>query len=66
MRLLNVRTLTLQDLTGRRVLPYSISSHRWGQDEGSYKEFHKGRQTDGAGYRKIVNFCAKVKGQHSV
>ena len=61
MRLLNVHTLELEDFTGREVPNYCILSHRWGNDEVSYKEFRKGAKKDSAGYRKILDFCALVK-----
>jgi hypothetical protein len=63
MRLLNIHTLELEDFTGREVPPYCILSHRWGEDEVSYKEFRKGSKTDGVGYRKILGFCEFVKGR---
>ena len=61
MRLLNVHTLELEDFTEREVPRYCILSHRWGNDEVSYKEFRKGFKKDSAGYRKILDFCALVK-----
>lgn len=56
MRLLNCHTLELKDFVDNEIPPYSILSHRWGEDEVSYKNFRKGRQL-GAGYRKIIDFC---------
>ena len=61
MRLVNVHTLTLEDFTGKHIPPYCILSHRWGDEEVSYKEFRKGLKQDSAGYRKIVDFCELVK-----
>ena len=61
MRLLNVRNSQLEDFTGRVIPPYCILSHRWGEDEISFKEFRKGVNTKSAGYRKIVEFCDFVK-----
>ena len=61
MRLLNVHTLALEDFIGEEVPAYCILSHRWGKDEVSHKEYRKGDKRDGAGYRKIVEFCAFVK-----
>ena len=61
MRLLNVHTLELQDFTGREVPDYCILSHRWGDDEVSYKEFRKGFPKPGAGFQKISNFCALIR-----
>lgn len=61
MRLLNVHTLQLEDFTRRKVPPYCILSHRWGDDEVSFKELRKGLKQTGSGYRKIVDFCRVVK-----
>ena len=61
MRLLNVYTLELEDFTGRFIPNYCILSHRWGEDEVSYKDYRKGSKKYGAGYHKIVDFCAFVK-----
>ncbi|QIW98147.1 hypothetical protein AMS68_003665 [Peltaster fructicola] len=41
--------------------PYAILSHRWTDDEVSYKDFHKGRRTESKGHRKIVQFCDWLK-----
>ncbi|KAK3068563.1 hypothetical protein LTR53_013763, partial [Teratosphaeriaceae sp. CCFEE 6253] len=57
MRLLNTQTLELKEFLGDRVPAYVILSHRWGDDETSYKDFRKGVNKDSAGYRKVVDFC---------
>ncbi|KAF2480841.1 heterokaryon incompatibility protein-domain-containing protein, partial [Neohortaea acidophila] len=43
------------DLT--QVPPYAILSHRWTDDEITYKDFAKGRRKSSAGFRKIEQFC---------
>ena len=59
MYLINTATLELELFDDVYHAPrYAILSHRWGKDEVSYKEFHKGRENkDGDGYRKIVECC---------
>lgn len=57
MRLINTQTLTLHDFTGSNTPKYAILSHRWTDEELSFKEFSKGRSKDKKGYRKIVEFC---------
>ena len=57
MRLLNCRTLDFKEFFDSGTPPYLILSHRWGDDEVSYKDFYKGRQKESAGYKKIVDFC---------
>lgn len=61
MRLLNVHSLQLEEFTGRNIPRYCILSHRWGEEEVSYKEFRKGLIEDGEGYGKITKFCEFVK-----
>ena len=61
MRLLNIHSLQLKEFTGRNIPKYCILSHRWGEEEVSYKEFRKRSVTSGEGYRKIVEFCEFVK-----
>ncbi|KAK4494581.1 hypothetical protein PRZ48_013937 [Zasmidium cellare] len=70
MRLINTQTLTLHDFTTSPKIPtlhdfttspkipkYAILSHRWTDEELTYKEFSKHRSKDKKGYRKIVDFC---------
>lgn len=57
MRLINTLTLTLHDFSGSDVPKYAILSHRWTDEEVSFKDFSKCRSTDKRGYQKIVQFC---------
>ena len=61
MRLINVHTMKLEEFIEGNVPPYCILSHRWGEDEVSYKDYSKGRKTDGPGYRKICDFAKFVR-----
>ena len=61
MRLLNVHSLQFEEFTDRNIPEYCILSHRWGEDEVSFKEFRKGSKRDGEGFRKIYGFCQFVK-----
>ena len=61
MRLLNIYSLKLEEFTEKDVPEYCILSHRWGKDEVSYKEYRKETKKDGAGYRKIFDFCAFMR-----
>ena len=60
MRLINIHTLELREF-GEDRPHYAILSHRWSDDEVTYKDFVKGRRTDSTGYQKIVRFCEYVK-----
>ena len=57
MRLLNTSTLQFKEFYDSRIPPYAILSHRWGDEEVTYKEWRKGTAPDGAGTAKIRNFC---------
>lgn len=61
MRLLNIYTGKVQEFFEKDVPPYCILSHRWGENEVSYKDYCKGRNLDGLGYRKILEFCNVVR-----
>ncbi|KAI0859786.1 HET-domain-containing protein [Xylaria cubensis] len=62
MRLINVRTLELEEFWGRCPPPYGIASHTWGSEEVSFQEW-KGRKSIShkAGYRKIVKMARLVE-----
>lgn len=57
MRLINTETLELHDFTTQEIPAYAILSHRWNDEEVSYKEFSKGRRQETKGYRKILEYC---------
>ena len=61
MRLINIETLELEEYFEKRIPPYFILSHRWGEKEVSYKDYAKKRNLDGPGYQKIVNACKFAK-----
>ncbi|KAF2165346.1 hypothetical protein M409DRAFT_24195 [Zasmidium cellare ATCC 36951] len=64
VRLINAETLQLEEFIGDQVPQYYILSHRWGDDEITYKDFVKGRRKDSLGYRKILDCCEFVVRQH--
>lgn len=57
MRLLHTQTLEFQEFFDSRIPPYAILSHRWGQDEVTFKEMRKRQAPLGVGLAKIQNFC---------
>lgn len=61
MRLINTKTLALQDFNETEIPQYCILSHTWGQDEVLYQDF---KQPDvakrKAAYSKIQGCCEKV------
>ena len=61
MRLINTTTLELHEFLDSSKIPrYAILSHRWGDDEISYKDYRKGRRLDSQGFQKIQCFCHKA------
>ena len=62
MRLLNTETVKLHDFFGRAPPDYAILSHRWGEDEVSYKDVMKGRNLEAAGWTKVRQCCSFVRG----
>ena len=60
MRLINTSTLELKEFT-RDIPSYAILSHRWTDDEISYKDFLKGRNKGSIGYEKVERFCDFVR-----
>lgn len=63
MRLLNTETYLLLDHSVGQVPPFAILSHRWGDDEVSYRDYVKRRVTQGNGFQKIIGFCDFAKSQ---
>lgn len=57
MWLINTQTLELKEFFGDNTPRYAILSHRWTDDEISFKDFLKSRRRDSQGYQKIANFC---------
>lgn len=57
MRLLNTQTLGFNEFFDSQIPPYAILSHRWGEQEITFKEMRKGQVYPGPGLDKIRNFC---------
>ncbi|KAI9150243.1 Vegetative incompatibility protein [Paramyrothecium foliicola] len=55
MRLINVKTLDLEEYFGNGIPPYAILSHTWGREEVSFQEWnHPHRGSHKSGYGKIL------------
>lgn len=63
MRLLNVKTLRLSsfDDDDYNIPKYAIASHRWVADEATFDDVKRKRNTETAGYRKVVDFCSFMR-----
>ena len=70
MRLLNTATLSFKDFFDSNIPQYAILSHRWGEQEVSYKELRKGigAGAGGQGLTKIKECCdlARARGHEWV
>ncbi|PPJ54968.1 hypothetical protein CBER1_05647 [Cercospora berteroae] len=63
MRLVDTHSLKLVEFTEDKTPygRYAVLSHRWSDDEVTFKEFRKGLNKDSIGYRKIVAACEYAK-----
>lgn len=66
IRLINVHTAEISAFDERIAPPYAIASHRWTDDETTYKNFTKRRFVDSKGHRKVLEFCAFVERVNSL
>ncbi|KAF5013655.1 hypothetical protein FDECE_347 [Fusarium decemcellulare] len=64
MRLINTKTLRLQQFVGRTPPPYAILSHTWGNNEVTLQDYTaRSHAKDSSGYQKIVAACRKARSQ---
>lgn len=61
MRLLNVKTLKLEEFMGdsTEMPPYTILSHTWGDEEVSFQDLTSGSGPSLKGYQKLLGCCSK-------
>ena len=57
MRLINVRTLQLEEYFGGDIPKYAILSHTWGKEEITFEEFGTALAEQKQGYQKIKSTC---------
>ncbi|KAM0545144.1 hypothetical protein ACHAPJ_011490 [Fusarium lateritium] len=62
MRLINTKTLKLQQFLGK-VPAYAILSHTWGNNEITLQEYTSRDYRQGSGYEKIVAACRQARDQ---
>ena len=61
MRLLNIHTGRIREFSNQKIPHYFILSHRWGDGEVSFKEYHQRRGLERNGFHKIADFCSFAK-----
>jgi Heterokaryon incompatibility protein (HET) len=57
MRLLNSTTLALHEFFDTQVPPYAILSHRWEDEEVTFKDVMHRRNLEAKGWSKVEKFC---------
>ncbi|PYH66671.1 HET domain-containing protein [Aspergillus vadensis CBS 113365] len=60
MRLINARTLGLEEFVGQNIPKYAILSHTWGQDEVTFQDMQTPTATKKSGYAKIKHSCERA------
>ncbi|EHY59160.1 hypothetical protein HRR83_001568 [Exophiala dermatitidis] len=61
MRLINVRTMQLEEFHSGQTPPYAILSHRWESEEVSYQDMGAPKIFGKKGYGKIQSACWKAR-----
>jgi hypothetical protein len=65
MRLINTRTLQLEEYFGDSIPEYAILSHTWEQDEVTFQQWQQNTfARTSAGYRKITGSCDMARKHH--
>jgi hypothetical protein len=62
MRLINARTLEVQEFSLVEVPPYAILSHTWGEGEVSFEEISLPSRVSKNGFEKIAKTCQLARG----
>lgn len=62
MRLINVRTLAIEQFFGSNIPPYAILSHTWGTKEVTFQDWQDiSFASSKSGYAKILGACEQAK-----
>ena len=64
MRLINTTTLGLEEFEGSNIPSYAILSHRWQEEEVTFKDMTSGSASDKKGYHKISKLCELARAGH--
>lgn len=63
MRLINVRTVKLQEFFSNEIPPYAILSHTWGREEITFQDISTLSANPKRGYQKIQSACTFAESQ---
>ena len=58
MRLLHTATFRFEEFLDSKVPKYAILSHRWGDGEVTFQDFHIGKEQTWPGFVKIKSCCS--------
>ena len=58
MRLINTRTMKMDEFVNAPERRYAILFHTWGEEEVSFQQYSTPEARSMAGYRKIERSCA--------
>ncbi|TEA10001.1 Vegetative incompatibility protein HET-E-1 [Colletotrichum sidae] len=59
MRLLNARTIEVEEFVEGNIPAYSILSHTWEKEEVSFQDMERQAHSPKAGYQKLLASCAQ-------
>jgi hypothetical protein len=54
MRLINTKTGELMEFYGKAIPFYAILSHRWEEEEVTFRDYHSSKKESMKGYQKIL------------
>ncbi|PGH15718.1 hypothetical protein AJ80_05426 [Polytolypa hystricis UAMH7299] len=60
MRLLNTKSLQLEEFLDDDIPPYAILSHRWQEEEVTFRDMETAAASGKKGYEKLSNSCAQA------
>jgi len=60
MRLINIKSMVLEEFFGHKIPPYAILSHCWGVEELSFQDIHKSDRQSKRGFAKIDFACRQA------
>ncbi|EME50142.1 hypothetical protein DOTSEDRAFT_102418, partial [Dothistroma septosporum NZE10] len=66
MRLIDTDNLELYEFSEEQIPfgRFAVISHRWTNDEVTFKEYRRGLKKDSTGYQKIINSCSLAKSRN--
>lgn len=66
MHLIDTTTFEILEFTDNKIPngEYAIVSHRWTEDELTFKEYRKGLKRDSIGYEKVVKSCELARSRN--